>query len=51
MPSALEVRTGTHAVSLVGKLEDVYVNKETGEREFLLAASGVAPSHPSPGAE
>jgi uncharacterized protein YrrD len=46
MPSALEVRdwhTRTVKASNgdeLGKLEDVYVNKESGEPEFLLVQSG-----------
>jgi hypothetical protein len=46
MPSALEVRDWhTRTVfsrdgERIGKLEDVYVSKETGEPEFLLVASG-----------
>jgi sporulation protein YlmC with PRC-barrel domain len=46
MPSALEVREWhTRSVTAsdgqkVGKLEDVYVSKETGEPEFLLIESG-----------
>jgi sporulation protein YlmC with PRC-barrel domain len=46
MPSALEVREW-HTRKVVandghelGKLEDVYVNKDSGEPEFLLVESG-----------
>jgi sporulation protein YlmC with PRC-barrel domain len=46
MPSAVEVRewhtrtvTSTDGEK-VGKLEDVYVSKDTGEPEFLLVESG-----------
>jgi len=46
MPSALEVREW-HTRKVIandghelGKLEDVYVNKESGEPEFLLVQSG-----------
>jgi uncharacterized protein YrrD len=46
MPSALEVRDW-HTRKVVttdgdelGKLEDVYVNKQSGEPEFLLVQSG-----------
>jgi sporulation protein YlmC with PRC-barrel domain len=47
MPSALEVREWhTRSVTAsdgqkIGKLEDVYVGKETGEPQFLLVESGV----------
>jgi sporulation protein YlmC with PRC-barrel domain len=46
MPSALEVREWhtrtvvSNASEKVGKLEDVYVAKDTGEPEFLLVESG-----------